>query len=92
MLAHMYLLMYLNIYFYFSRHDYVHFFFFAGHWLAMSNSCINPFIYAIFSVRNKMVRGDKLRIIGGILAATHLVLNPFDPGTSGPRLPVPLDK
>ena len=65
MLAHMYLLMYLNIYFYFSRHDYVHFFFFAGHWLAMSNSCINPFIYAIFSVRNKMVREGKLRQIWG---------------------------
>ena len=25
-------------------------------------------------------------------AATHLVTNPFDPLTSGPRLPVPLDK
>ena len=30
--------------------------------------------------------------VGVIWAATHLVLNPFDPWTSGPPLPVPLDK
>ena len=29
---------------------YINIVFFAIHWLAMSNSCINPFIYAIYSV------------------------------------------
>ena len=32
----------------------------------------------------------KIKVL--ILAATHLVPNPFDPQTSGPPLPVPMDK
>ncbi len=33
-------------------YHYINIVFFATHWLAMSNSCYNPFIYAIYSVRN----------------------------------------
>ena len=29
--------------------------FFACHWLAMSNGCYNPFVYAIFSVRSNYI-------------------------------------
>ena len=38
----------------------------------------------------KLLRNFK--IVSKCLAATHLVPNPFDPRTSGPQLPVPLDK
>ena len=33
-----------------SRYHYINILFFISHWLAMSNSCYNPFIYAIYSV------------------------------------------
>ena len=32
------------------RYEYINVVFFVSHWIAMSNSCYNPFIYAIFSV------------------------------------------
>ena len=41
--------MYVRTYFDF-RFEYINLVFFASHWLAMSNSCYNPFIYAIYSV------------------------------------------
>ena len=34
----------------FCRYEYINVVFFVSHWIAMSNSCYNPFIYAIFSV------------------------------------------
>jgi hypothetical protein len=32
------------------RFEYINILFFLFHWLAMSNSCYNPFIYGIYSV------------------------------------------
>ena len=44
-----------NINFFFS-YRYINVIFFCCHWLAMSNSCYNPFIYGIFSVSIKSCR------------------------------------
>ncbi len=33
-----------------KRYRYINLIWFSCHWLAMSNSCYNPFIYAIYSV------------------------------------------
>ena len=40
----------MNIIFFFSNSVGIQIVFFACHWLAMSNSCYNPFIYALLSV------------------------------------------
>ena len=41
---------------FFFSYRYINVIFFCCHWLAMSNSCYNPFIYGIFSVSIKSCR------------------------------------
>ena len=42
------------LFFFFFSYRYINIIFFCCHWLAMSNSCYNPFIYGIFSVSAKV--------------------------------------
>lgn len=39
-----------KLFYTYSRYQYINIIWFCFHWLAMSNSCYNPFIYAIYSV------------------------------------------
>ena len=40
------------------RWKYINIMFFVFHWLAMSNSCYNPFIYGIYSVSIAFLSGN----------------------------------
>ena len=44
---------YLVCHVFFSRYEYINVVYICSHWLAMSNSCYNPFIYGIYSVSKR---------------------------------------
>jgi len=40
----------------FCRYKYINIIWFCSNWLAMSNSCYNPFVYGLLNVRRVRVR------------------------------------